>query len=197
MHTHTVSCGHAAQQHPADSCTHVCACVCCGAARARTLSRIMGKIFCTNASSCCLKSSAGYLASTCLKPPARWEDTRTRTRARARARHHLGHHSLRRARTARGGSRHATRVREEVSPSTQSTQLIALCSGPSPSTAHPRRLRESTPRPPRRRRPPPPRWAAPRRCGCRTWRRRPSAWRRIRPSRRPRCRACGSVGGRV
>lgn len=35
----------------------------------RTLSRIMGKIFCTKASSCCLKSSAGYLASTCLKPP--------------------------------------------------------------------------------------------------------------------------------
>mmetsp|Transcript_11593 Transcript_11593/g.24865 ORF Transcript_11593/g.24865 Transcript_11593/m.24865 type:complete len:508 (-) Transcript_11593:2843-4366(-) len=34
-----------------------------------TLSRIMGKIFCTKASSCCLNSSAGYLASTCLKPP--------------------------------------------------------------------------------------------------------------------------------
>lgn len=34
-----------------------------------TLSRIMGKIFCTNASSCCLKSRAGYLASTSLKPP--------------------------------------------------------------------------------------------------------------------------------
>ena len=30
-----------------------------------TLSRSMGKIFCTNASSCCLNSSAGYLASTC------------------------------------------------------------------------------------------------------------------------------------
>ena len=30
-----------------------------------TLSRSMGKIFCTNASSCCLNSRAGYLASTC------------------------------------------------------------------------------------------------------------------------------------
>ena len=30
-----------------------------------TLSRSIGKIFCTNASSCCLNSSAGYLASTC------------------------------------------------------------------------------------------------------------------------------------
>lgn len=35
-----------------------------------TLSRIMGKIFCTNASSCCLNSRAGYLASMGLKPPA-------------------------------------------------------------------------------------------------------------------------------
>mmetsp|Transcript_8333 Transcript_8333/g.14288 ORF Transcript_8333/g.14288 Transcript_8333/m.14288 type:complete len:318 (+) Transcript_8333:825-1778(+) len=34
-----------------------------------TLSRIMGNTFCTNASSCCLKSRAGYLASTCLNPP--------------------------------------------------------------------------------------------------------------------------------
>ena len=30
-----------------------------------TLSRSIGKIFCTKASSCCLNSSAGYLASTC------------------------------------------------------------------------------------------------------------------------------------
>ena len=30
-----------------------------------TLSRSMGNIFCTKASSCCLKSRAGYLASTC------------------------------------------------------------------------------------------------------------------------------------
>ena len=30
-----------------------------------TLSRSIGKIFCTNASSCCLNSSAGYFASTC------------------------------------------------------------------------------------------------------------------------------------
>ena len=30
-----------------------------------TLSRSIGKIFCTKASSCCLNSRAGYLASTC------------------------------------------------------------------------------------------------------------------------------------
>mmetsp|Transcript_6218 Transcript_6218/g.16491 ORF Transcript_6218/g.16491 Transcript_6218/m.16491 type:complete len:643 (-) Transcript_6218:2036-3964(-) len=34
-----------------------------------TLSRIIGKIFCTKASSCCLNNRAGYLASTCLNPP--------------------------------------------------------------------------------------------------------------------------------
>ena len=33
-----------------------------------TLSRSMGKIFCTKASSCCLNSRAGYLASTCAAP---------------------------------------------------------------------------------------------------------------------------------
>lgn len=37
----------------------------CGVISFLTLSRSMGKIFCTNASSCCLNSSAGYLASTC------------------------------------------------------------------------------------------------------------------------------------
>jgi len=37
----------------------------CGVISFFTLSRSMGKIFCTNASSCCLNSSAGYLASTC------------------------------------------------------------------------------------------------------------------------------------
>lgn len=36
----------------------------CGEISFFTLSRSMGKIFCTNASSCCLKSRAGYLAST-------------------------------------------------------------------------------------------------------------------------------------
>lgn len=37
----------------------------CGVISFFTLSRSMGKIFCTNASSCCLNSRAGYLASTC------------------------------------------------------------------------------------------------------------------------------------
>ena len=37
----------------------------CGVISFFTLSRSMGKIFCTKASSCCLNSSAGYLASTC------------------------------------------------------------------------------------------------------------------------------------
>lgn len=37
----------------------------CGVISFFTLSRSMGKIFCTNASSCCLNSSAGYFASTC------------------------------------------------------------------------------------------------------------------------------------
>ena len=37
----------------------------CGVMSFFTLSRSIGKIFCTNASSCCLNSSAGYLASTC------------------------------------------------------------------------------------------------------------------------------------
>lgn len=36
----------------------------CGVISFFTLSRSMGKIFCTKASSCCLKSSAGYFAST-------------------------------------------------------------------------------------------------------------------------------------
>ena len=36
----------------------------CGVISFFTLSRSMGKIFCTNASSCCLNSRAGYLAST-------------------------------------------------------------------------------------------------------------------------------------
>mmetsp|Transcript_5600 Transcript_5600/g.17016 ORF Transcript_5600/g.17016 Transcript_5600/m.17016 type:complete len:279 (-) Transcript_5600:412-1248(-) len=40
-----------------------------GAMARFTLSRTSGKIFCTNASSCCLNSSAGYLASTARKPP--------------------------------------------------------------------------------------------------------------------------------
>jgi len=39
----------------------------CGVTSFFTLSRSMGKIFCTNASSCCLNSSAGYLASTCAQ----------------------------------------------------------------------------------------------------------------------------------
>jgi hypothetical protein len=37
-----------------------------------TLSRIMRKIFSTNASSCCLNSSAGYLASTSPPMPPPW-----------------------------------------------------------------------------------------------------------------------------
>ena len=39
----------------------------CGVISFFTLSRSMGKIFCTKASSCCLNSRAGYLASTCKK----------------------------------------------------------------------------------------------------------------------------------
>ena len=38
----------------------------CGVISFFTLSRSIGKIFCTNASSCCLNSSAGYFASTCV-----------------------------------------------------------------------------------------------------------------------------------
>lgn len=37
----------------------------CGVISFLTLSRSIGKIFCTKASSCCLNSSAGYFASTC------------------------------------------------------------------------------------------------------------------------------------
>ena len=37
----------------------------CGVISFFTLSLSMGKIFCTKASSCCLNSRAGYLASTC------------------------------------------------------------------------------------------------------------------------------------
>ena len=37
----------------------------CGVISFFTLSRSIGNIFCTNASSCCLNSSAGYFASTC------------------------------------------------------------------------------------------------------------------------------------
>ena len=42
----------------------------CGVISFFTLSRSMGKIFCTNASSCCLNSRAGYLASTFNTAPS-------------------------------------------------------------------------------------------------------------------------------
>ena len=42
----------------------------CGLTSFLMLSRSMGKIFCTKASSCCLNSSAGYLASTCTRRQA-------------------------------------------------------------------------------------------------------------------------------